>query len=317
MPTGDMVTLSDRLLLVSTVHRTLEAAARDAGQEKLQRGPRGGFCNGAGTFEQLMDCLMKSFETAELLGRVEIVVDVHASKLVPPTNGDQAQVGEEERQLSYDLTTFCTDKTAVELTTTQALLDIYLEWLEKYPITAFIEPFAAADVAMSKELLNQGHQALQAKAARGTTDITGAALGGEGQVNDTGVPTENADGSGGEDNCRFRIIADSVSTPAQLAFVNEQRGANAILINTAKISTVSDCIALAGRASELGWTIVVGSVSEEEMEGDFLVDLSVGLRAEQLLMGGLRSACTISACARLARIEEAGVQHVDGRASMS
>lgn len=314
VPTGDMATFSNRILVASTVHRTLEVVAREAGQELLQRGPRGGFCNGAGTFEYLMGCLVTSLDNGGFLGSVEIVVDVHASKLVPAVGEDEAP-SDTGNPVSYDLTTFSPDKTALELTTAQALLDIYLEWLEKYPITAFIEPFAVADIATSKELLIRGHQILQAKAGISAGQPTEAPAGGasNSEARIEQLASENTQGSSGEESCLLRVIADeSVSTPSQLVLVNEQRGANAIVVNSRKISTLSECIALACRANELGWALVVSSASEEELEGEFLADLGVGLRAEQLLMGGLRSANTMAACHRLARVEEDGVQHVGG-----
>lgn len=313
VPTGDVTTLSDRLAVASTVHRTLEIAARDAGQETLQRGPRGGFCNGAGTFEHLMDCLVASIDTAGYGGRVEIVVDVHASKLVPPSAGGEAAEGE-QRTTGYNLATFSSDSTALELIYAQTLLDTYLEWLEKYPITAFVEPFAEADIAMSKELLIRGNQVLQTKmgdCGGEIADASATAPAGEGHAGNPEA-AENVEGSGRDESCLLRIIADeSVSKVAQLAFVNEQRGANAIVMNTSKLTTVSDATALCGKAKELGWAVVVAAVDEQELEGDFLAELGVGLRAEQLLLGGLRSATAIAACARLLRIEAEGVTHVD------
>ncbi|CAM9152168.1 unnamed protein product [Hapterophycus canaliculatus] len=314
LPTGDVGTLSDRLAVAGTVHRTLEVNARDAGQETLQRGPRGGFCNGAGTFEHLMDCLVASIDSAGYQGRVEIVVDVHASKLVPPPAASEAAEDDQQHITEYDLSTFSSDHTALELISAQVLLDIYLEWLERYPITAFVEPFAAADIAMSKELLMRGNQVLQTK-----TNNSGA------EAIDPSVPaptgeahaehpesTEHIEGSSGDESCLLRIIADeSVSKLTQLAFVNEQRGANAVVINTSKLSTVSDAIVLSSKARELGWAVVVAAVDEQELEGDFLAEFGVGLRAEQLLLGGLRSASAIAACAQLLRIEAEGVTHVD------
>lgn len=316
MPTGDMVTLSDQLLVASTVHRTLEDAARNAGQEVLQRGPRGGFCNGAGTFEHLMDCLVASLETAGFLGSFEFVIDIHASRLVPSLPEGEA-AGGGENSTSYNLKTFSPEKAAAELTAAQGLLDIYLEWLEKYPITAFIEPFAVADILTSKDLLARGHQILQAKTAQSTQDMldpTVATPTGQRQ-SESGEPIEKVGGSGGgEEKCLLRVMADeSVLTPAQLVLVHEQRGANAVVINTSKLVTVSDCIALVNRANELGWTVVVSAASEQELEGEFLAEVGVGLRAGQFLMGGLRSASTIAACARLLRIESGGVPHLAGR----
>lgn len=88
MPTGDG-TFAEKLLVASTLHRTLEEVARKAGQDLLQRGPRGGFCNGAGTFDQLMDCLVTTLDAAGCLGNVEIVIDVHASRLVPQVHAEQ------------------------------------------------------------------------------------------------------------------------------------------------------------------------------------------------------------------------------------
>lgn len=307
VPAGDAATLSDRLALASKIHRTIEAAARDAGQEILQRGPRGGFCNGAGTFEHLMDCLVSSIEAAGYTENVEVVVDVHASRLVPPSSAEGEEGGtDEERSTSYDLTAF-SGETAIELTSTQALLDIYLEWLEKYPITTFVEPFAAADVAMSKELLIRGNQVLQAKIGGEAAESQA----GEVQA-DKPAPTDNLEGSGGEESCLLRIIADeSVCKLPQLVFVNEQRGANAVMVNTSKFSTVSEMVTLTSRARELGWAIIVAAVDEQELEGDFLTEFGVGLRAEQLLLGGLRSASTVAACTRLMRIEDDGVAPVD------
>lgn len=312
VPTGDTATLSERLAVASTAHRTLEAAARDAGQEILQRGPRGGFCNGAGTFEHLVDCLVASLDAAGCLASVELVIDVHASKLVPPSAEGEEAVEDEERSTEYDLTTFSSENSAIELTSTQALLDIYLGWLEKYPITGFVEPFAAADIATSKELLIRGSQVLQTKAATsgGEGADPTASTTGEASAENPGA-TDNAEGSAGDESCLLRIIADeSVSKLPQLVFVNEQRGANAVMINISKFSTVSDMITITSRARELGWAVVVSTVDEQELEGDFYADFGVGLRAEQLLLGGLRSSSTIAACTRLMRIEGEGVPHV-------
>lgn len=254
-----------------------------------------------------MDCLVSSIEAAGYTENVEVVVDVHASRLVPPSSAEGEEGGtDEERSTSYDLTAF-SGETAIELTSTQALLDIYLEWLEKYPITTFVEPFAAADVAMSKELLIRGNQVLQAKIGGEAAESQA----GEVQA-DKPAPTDNLEGSGGEESCLLRIIADeSVCKLPQLVFVNEQRGANAVMVNTSKFSTVSEMVTLTSRARELGWAIIVAAVDEQELEGDFLTEFGVGLRAEQLLLGGLRSASTVAACTRLMRIEDDGVAPVD------
>lgn len=290
------MTISERLLMTSTVHRTLEAAARDASQELHHRGPRGGFSNNSGTFEELMNRLVVSLETAGFLRNVDIIVDVHASRLVLPKES-----GEES---AYNLMTLAADKKLTKLVSAQDLLKIYVEWLEKYPITAFIEPFAAADLATSKELLIQGKQILQGKAAAPDIDPTTVE---EQAPNDSG--TDNR--SEVDDSSLFRIIADeSVSTEAQLIFVNEEQGANAVMINTPKITTVSETITLGTKARELGWSVVVAAVSEEELEGEFLAEFSVGINAEQLRMGGLRSASAVAACTRLARIEDDGVKHI-------
>lgn len=296
MPKAGVMTISERLLMTSTVHRTLEIAARDAGQEQPHRGPRGGFCNNSGTFEELMDCLVSSLETAGFLRNVDIIVDVHASRLVLPK-----EPGEES---AYNLMTLAADKKLTKTVSAQDLLKIYVEWLEKYPITAFIEPFAAADLATSKELLIQGKQILQGKAAAPELDSTTV----EGQApNELGIDNN----SEVDDSSLFRIIADeSVSTAAQLVFMNEELGANAVMITTPKITTVSETITLGIRARELGWSIVVAAVSEEELEGEFLAEFSVGINAEQLLMGGLRSTSAVAACTRLARIEDDGVKHI-------
>lgn len=258
-----------------------------------------------------MDCLMTSLDTAGHLGRVEFVVDVHASRLVPSSEESEVAEQDEERTTEYDLTTFSSGTTALELTSAQTLLDTYLEWLEKYPIAAFVEPFADTDVAMSKELLIRGNQLLLAKVGASTdpAESTAATPTGDAQADNPGS-TENVE-IGGDDSCLLRVIADeSVSKPSQLLFVNEQRGANAVVINTSKFSTVSEIITLTTRARDLGWAIMVAAVDEHELEGEFLAELGVGMRAEQMLLGGLRSASTIAACTRLMRVEGQGVPHV-------
>lgn len=215
--------------------------------------------------------------------------------------------------MTYDLATFNLDKTAVDRTATASdLLDIYLGWLEKYPIMGFVEPFAAADVARAKDLLIRGHQVLQTKAKNYSGEGHKTILAASEPPGETVALLAESGGDALPSRCDdkplLKIIADeNVLTPAQLAFVNEQRGANAVLINTAKISTVSKVIALAGKASEVGWTTFVGASSEDELEGEFLTDLAVGLRAGMLLMGGLRAASTVTACAHMARIASKGV----------
>lgn len=205
------------------------------------------------------------------------------------------------------MATFKSDKAGVDLTpTAEGLLEIYLEWLEKYPITAFVEPFAPADIVHSRELLNRGHEVLQNKSQSSVGEGSAAPqAANEGEGGDEGGP------SGAKDPSRLKVIADeSVLTPVQLGSVNEQRGANAVLINIAKMSTVSESVALAAKANEVGWTVIVGASSEDELDGQFLTDLAVGLRANKLFMGGLRSVAAVAACAHLARIEGMGVNFV-------
>lgn len=252
-----------------------------------------------------MDCLMASLKAGGFLESVEVVVDVHASRLLSPRNGEDAQQGEDDAKSLYDLSTFDPGKTALEMTTAETLLEVYLEWLEKYPIAAFVEPFAAGDVSTSKELLVRGNQVMQAKAKEAAEHAHDPTTAGEDGNAGSHESAEDVRDFKGKESCDLRVISDeSVSTPAQLALVHEQRGANAIVINMSKLSTVTDCIALANRASKAGWAVVVSAVSEEELEGEFLAEFAVGLTAEQFLMGGLRSASTLAASAQLIRIED-------------
>lgn len=215
--------------------------------------------------------------------------------------------GGEEKSITYDLATFKSDKGGVDLTpTAEGLLEIYLEWLEKYPITAFIEPFAPADIVHSRELLNRGHEVLQNKAQSPIGEGTAAP-----QAANEGEGGGEGGTGGAKDSSRLKVIADeSVLTPVQLGSVNEQRGANAVLINIAKMSTVWESIALAAKANEVGWTVIVGASSEDELDGQFMTDLAVGLRADNLFMSGLRSVAAVASCAHLARIEGMGVNFV-------
>lgn len=310
MPVGTTVP-SGQLLVASKIHRELENAARDFDQPMLQRGPRGGFCSSSGTFEQVMDTLTQVIRNLGFLGDIEIVVDVHASRLLQE-NSDES--GEPTQRL-YNTSTSCSNKEGGDLKDANSLLETYLEWLEKYPIIAFIEPFAPADVSLCKELLNRGEEVLQAKAnapiADGGESSEGASSANhEGPREGTSSIARNRGQSGRERNrdILLRVIADeTVLTPARVAFVNEQRGANAMIISTSKMSSVSDCIALVGKGREVGWALFVSTANEEETEGAFLLEVAMGLKAEHILMGGLRSASTLSACCRMVRKADSDV----------
>lgn len=296
VPAGDRTKLPHSLATVSKIHRSLENVFQGAGQGSLGRGPRGGFCsfNPSVSFEQLMDCLMEAVQNFDF--SVEILVDVHASRLIAEKSDES---GEPTTQTRYSLPTASVSGTQTQFRTGSDLLEIYLEWLEKYPISAFIEPFGPCDVGLSKELLHRGDEVLKAKSlpsVEGSGDGTPLLL--DGETLSEGVShVDRGGGSNNADHVLLRVIADeSVTNPAQATFVNEQRGANAIALTTSKISTVSECISLAVKARDMGWSLFVSSVAEDELEWEFLVDIAVGLRAEYMMMGGLACAGTVAAC---------------------
>lgn len=85
------------------------------------------------------------------------------------------------------------------------------------------------------------------------------------------------------------IIADDLTTtnPAMIKKAAEAEAANAVIIKTTQIGTVTETIQAVNLAKSYGWKIIVSNRGAETMD-DFIADLSVGLGAD-----GIKSGCPL------------------------
>ncbi len=85
------------------------------------------------------------------------------------------------------------------------------------------------------------------------------------------------------------IVADDLTTtnPKIIKMAAEKNAANAVIIKTTQIGTVSQTLQAANLAKKLGWKIVVANRGEETMDS-FIADLTVGLGAD-----GIKSGCPL------------------------
>lgn len=85
------------------------------------------------------------------------------------------------------------------------------------------------------------------------------------------------------------VVADDLTTtnPAIIKKVAETGAANAVIIKTTQIGTVTETTQAANLAKSYGWKIIVSNRGAETMD-DFIADLSVGLGAD-----GIKSGCPL------------------------
>ncbi len=82
------------------------------------------------------------------------------------------------------------------------------------------------------------------------------------------------------------IIADDLTTtnPKIIKMAGEKKAANAIIIKTTQIGTVTETIQAANLAKSYGWKIIVANRGEETMD-NFIADLAVGLGVDAIKSG--------------------------------
>jgi enolase len=56
--------------------------------------------------------------------------------------------------------------------TAEALLELYTEWIEKYPITAVTEPFGPTDELLGTALMERGDAFLATKQAKALQEVS-------------------------------------------------------------------------------------------------------------------------------------------------
>ncbi|CAN0061526.1 unnamed protein product [Discosporangium mesarthrocarpum] len=298
--------ISGCITIFSAVHRALSRAAEVGGQ-RLIRGPRGGFSCPVGSFDELVACVLSAINACGLEDQIGLAVDVHASRLFTTTVDDVT--GDEN--CFYNLAKFDPGADAHPISK-EDLLDMYTDWLQKYPIRTIVEPFAAVDSQTTKELLARGQELLEAKFPEaGGGQEEGEATSAQGnQPEKVAEAGGTPSGLGGDEKFILQIVADAgISTITDITSANEQRAANAIFLSLGKGATVSGCIALATKARELGWGIVVGGTGDNEGSPDhFVADFATGLRAGQIHLEGLGSASAVAACCQMLRMEGRGVK---------
>ncbi|CAM9156455.1 unnamed protein product [Choristocarpus tenellus] len=294
------------LNMFSKVHRTIAKVAQEEGQT-LNRGPRGGFSSSNGSFDDLVECVLTAITNSGFKGQLGLAIDVHASRLVTNATDNTTQ---HDGQF-YDLSKFNPTKPATT-TTASDLMDTYIEWLRKYPIVTIVEPFAAIHSQAAKDLLAKGQEQLReqlreaqvsAEDGKGTTDLT---------PEEVPKGACNACGLGGDPTCFLQVVADAgVKSIGDINLANDQRIANTLLLTIRKGLTVSGCIALAAKARDLGWGVVVAGTDHMEKTHDtFVADLATGLKAGQVHLGGMGSAAALMTCCQMMRGEENGVMYL-------
>lgn len=85
------------------------------------------------------------------------------------------------------------------------------------------------------------------------------------------------------------IVADDLTTTSSriIKMAAEKKSANAVIIKTTQIGTVSETIQAANLARSYGWKTIVANRGEETMD-DFIADLAVGIGAD-----GIKSGCPL------------------------
>lgn len=85
---------------------------------------------------------------------------------------------------------------------------------------------------------------------------------------------------------RIWVVADDLTTTnsAVIKKAAETKAANAVIIKTTQIGTVTETIQAANLAKSYGWKIIVANRGEETMD-DFIADLAVGLGADAIKSG--------------------------------
>lgn len=101
------------------------------------------------------------------------------------------------------------------------------------------------------------------------------------------------------------IMADDLTTTnlKMIKMAYEKKAANAVIIKTTQIGTVTETIQAANLAKSFGWKIIVANRGEETMD-DFIADLAVGLGADAIKSGCPLQKERLVKYERLIKIEE-------------
>jgi enolase len=99
-------------------------------------------------------------------------------------------------------------------------------------------------------------------------------------------------GIGMDASCPIQIVADdAVPNAAAIKKWESEAIFNTVKIKMTKVRTVTDAIALAKAARDIGWQVIVGcEEGRGETADSFIADLAVGVAAGQFQGGGMESA---------------------------
>mmetsp|Transcript_19734 Transcript_19734/g.19065 ORF Transcript_19734/g.19065 Transcript_19734/m.19065 type:complete len:529 (+) Transcript_19734:216-1802(+) len=122
-------------------------------------------------------------------------------------------------------------------------------------------------------------------------------------------------GVGGLEGCRIQIVSDAgLTTPFDIRNLMEAKSAvNAVKLRLDKVKTVTSVLNMCKSIRNTPLTLIVGySESGPESVDTFIVDLSVGLGASQLMAGGITSGEHSAKYARLSEIckEDGSIPYV-------
>jgi len=163
------------------------------------------------------------------------------------------------------------------------LLDMYREWLAKYPLLVSIEdPFDRKDgdfFFKLKTAVQEG--ADDDKSEEGVEDAEDA----EADEGEKGGDAEESMSVGGETGCKLQVVADELLANAKdVDKALKQKTVNTVVVDIAKRATVTGSIKLCTKVQEKGWSVIVGGRSGETNDA-FISDLSVGIGAGQFKCG--------------------------------
>ena len=277
---------------------TIAPPGTSAGCANLNAGKLGGFAvctlsaaDAIRVATTAIDACRDASEAAGRAGRSSLCVDVRASALLQkdtaqyntaifdPTASSGAPAGGGKKGADKK-----DPKAAAPLKTAEVLLDIYSEWLETYPISCIVEPFAAADAAMCQALITKGNPGLASRLKQAAAVAT--------------QPTQGPPSL---------TVANVASSSAETA---SHQGS--VLLRLSAGGTVTKCLSMLAAERQAGNAVIVDTAEDTvfETESDmFAAELAVGAGAAGLKVGGLLSPACRATLARLLAIEREGVQY--------
>ena len=186
------------------------------------------------------------------------------------------------------------------------MIDMYKEWVAKYPLISIEDPFDRKDWDSFFRLKS----ALEERGGEGGDDDE---IGeGEGEATGESEGVEEGDAAaqplppvGGDDTCVFQIVGDELLVGAEeIMKACDENQVNTMTLELGKRPTVSQNIAVCSQVQDQGWGVIVSSRPGEATDC-FMADFAVGMQTGQIKAGGLQHAENTSKYNQLLRIASA------------